>query len=551
MSQHAQLAGHADADDQPFAGIGQLAEIEGVAGKTVVERPQRLLARGSDKEAVELIEILVADGSLHGPVVGKTFVVAQDFFDHDVQRMPARRTHRVILLAQRSSQAGLDLRPRIGYRLRRDGWGIRLWSCIGDWRLAGIPGPATKLQEPLLLQLPQVAPRIEQAIGVVDPQAVHQAAVEQVEHQGVGAFENLRMLDADGRQLVDVEEAAIVDFVGRHAPIGQAIRLLAQQLIQAVEAVGIALPAVELMQRLGQDAGNRRRAFGQLVQAAFDDLFFSLPLDDALAVGFVARRQVLNRRQNAQILQQVGMLAAELLLEGLDPRRQNQRVRPGSDRQPRGEVIQPECALFQPHHQLPLFQHFAELIAQHGQQHLVGQVGLEGHPVDIEVGGEGRAGAVFEHVEPPAVAAGGGAHVIGNHIEDQPHLPVAERLHQRLELGRRADLLVDRRAIDDVVAAFAPFAGLQQGRGINVADAEGRQVRHQLVGIAEFEFAVELEAVSCHRQPLLDHLIGNQGQEALGLGRSDRRAPAAAGRLRRPRGARSAGNCLPRSSGGS
>ena len=58
-------------------------------------------------------------------------------------------------------------------------------------------------------------------------------------------FEDVGLFDADGGQLVDVEEAAIIDLLGRHAPEGRAIRLGGDQRVEQVEATRVANHAIE------------------------------------------------------------------------------------------------------------------------------------------------------------------------------------------------------------------------------------------------------------------------------------------------------------------
>ena len=52
-------------------------------------------------------------------------------------------------------------------------------------------------------------------------------------------LENLRNLDPDASQGVDVEEAAVVDVARCDPPVGQAVGLRLQQTVQGVEAFWI------------------------------------------------------------------------------------------------------------------------------------------------------------------------------------------------------------------------------------------------------------------------------------------------------------------------
>ena len=73
---------------------------------------------------------------------------------------------------------------------------------------------------------------------------------DKLEQQLMGRFENLRQFHPDRREIVDVEEAAVIDFLRRHAPEGEPVRLLVQQLVERIEAARIAGRAVDLRQRL-------------------------------------------------------------------------------------------------------------------------------------------------------------------------------------------------------------------------------------------------------------------------------------------------------------
>src|SRR5207302_3998863 len=95
----------------------------------------------------------------------------------------------------------------------------------------------------------EVACGIQQTIGVIDAQGVDASFVDQLEPEPVYGAEDVWVFDANRGQLVDVEEAAIVDLVGRDAPVAQPVSLLRQQLLQTVEAVRLAFHPVEIAAR--------------------------------------------------------------------------------------------------------------------------------------------------------------------------------------------------------------------------------------------------------------------------------------------------------------
>ena len=57
---------------------------------------------------------------------------------------------------------------------------------------------------------------------MIDPQAVDDAAAEQHEHEAVHVLEDLRKLDPQAREVVDVEESPIIDVVAGDAKVRRA-----------------------------------------------------------------------------------------------------------------------------------------------------------------------------------------------------------------------------------------------------------------------------------------------------------------------------------------
>ena len=68
-----------------------------------------------------------------------------------------------------------------------------------------------------------------EAVDMIDAEARDQALRHQAEGQAVHAVEHLRVLDPQGDEIVDGEEAAVVDLLHAHAPEGQPVILLGQQ----------------------------------------------------------------------------------------------------------------------------------------------------------------------------------------------------------------------------------------------------------------------------------------------------------------------------------
>src|SRR5262249_38235711 len=91
----------------------------------------------------------------------------------------------------------------------------------------------------------QVLFGIVEAVNVIYAKPRNVPFLYQPEDQFVNSGEDYGQLDADRGQFVDVEEATVIDLVGRHAPEAQAIRLFGQQFLQAVEAARVSADAVE------------------------------------------------------------------------------------------------------------------------------------------------------------------------------------------------------------------------------------------------------------------------------------------------------------------
>jgi hypothetical protein len=67
--------------------------------------------------------------------------------------------------------------------------------------------------------------RIGEAVGMVDAQAVRLALRDELHHAPMRRREDVLALGAQAGEIVDVEEAAVVDVVGGHAPEREAVGL--------------------------------------------------------------------------------------------------------------------------------------------------------------------------------------------------------------------------------------------------------------------------------------------------------------------------------------
>ncbi len=89
-------------------------------------------------------------------------------------------------------------------------------------------------------------------------------------------------------------------------------------------------------------------------------------------------------REDALILPHGPFVTGERLLEFVEAVPQNHRPRVRGDGKPPLEIMQQKAAVLESQNELLILEHFAELIAQNGEQHLVIEIVLERLPVDVE-----------------------------------------------------------------------------------------------------------------------------------------------------------------------
>ena len=102
---------------------------------------------------------------------------------------------------------------------------------------------------------------------------------------------DLAHLLAHRRQLVDGEEAPVVDLLAGGAEGGEAVRLGVQQAVESIEAARVAGVAVVGTHRLRQRLRDLRRGGDQVGQAALGDELLAAALRDEIGGGFVLERE--------------------------------------------------------------------------------------------------------------------------------------------------------------------------------------------------------------------------------------------------------------------
>ena len=289
--------------------------------------------------------------------------------------------------------------------------------------------------------------------------------------------EHLRQLHPEAGEVVDVEEAAIVDVVGGDAEMRGAPILLLDQRVEvapAVEAAGLAIEPPDRgrhrVPHIGPFAAERGEFCLELTGAPSD-----------LRPPFGKAREGI-----AEPLQ-LGMRVAE-----------DARVVQRADRQLVGVVGPDREAAFllvEFEDELPRLEHDAVLVAEQGNEELVAEVAAVRVPVDVEPSSMSRIGSPFQHVEPERIVGAADPHMVRHEIQHllQP-VPGERRIHP-VERSLIPQLGVERVMIDDVVAVGAARPRLEIGGGIEMADAEPGQVGRQLGGTVEAEILVKLQAI--------------------------------------------------------
>src|SRR5256885_464781 len=105
-------------------------------------------------------------------------------------------------------------------------------------------------------------------------------------------LENFLLLDPNSCELINVEETAIVNFVGGHMPEAQAIGLVLQQLFKPVETTWVAFDAINFCKRCVNGGSDVRTGFGQRPQSTLDHSLLPQALFYSPWVGLGTQRQI-------------------------------------------------------------------------------------------------------------------------------------------------------------------------------------------------------------------------------------------------------------------
>ncbi len=188
-----------------------------LADEPCVQPVEPRLRAWIDEQRVHLAHEAVAGLAVDGPRVGQSLVRREDLLDDDVRRAPARVRRRSPALRRRRPAAA---RNTARDRARPSGWSMRRQSALPCARNAS-------------------------ARRCVAPNTSSRSARKRC-------------------KVVDVEEAAVVDVVGRDPPEREPVGLPADQRVEDIEAARIARIAVDGRHVLLDEARGVRHGGAQL-----------------------------------------------------------------------------------------------------------------------------------------------------------------------------------------------------------------------------------------------------------------------------------------------
>ena len=220
---------------------------------------------------------------------------------------------------------------------------------------------------------------------MIEPKPGDDPTADQVEDERVRVVEDVGLLHADGREIVDIEEPPIVDLVCGRPPVGEAIVLGLQQIVQPVEAGGLPAGAAPPGHGAIDVGADLRRGVGEPGEPPARHFLLTVALGNRLPLGRPARRQVLQRRQDTEKLLESRRFRSQLPFEPLGLVAQHGDRGAGFDRQDVRAVRDREPAVGECEVELPSLEHHAVLIAQDRQEHLAFELALDRRPVDVEV----------------------------------------------------------------------------------------------------------------------------------------------------------------------
>jgi hypothetical protein len=179
-----------------FVVVAFFVEAEMAMGEVAMEHIEWRFVSRIDKEAVELIQDLIAGGAGDRPIEGEFLTIGENFFDDDIRRGGAGSVRR---------KAGLEQG----------------------------------------LESAQVFEGIAKAIGVIDAEATDLPLLDEGLNLVMGGFEDGGILHPESGEVGDVEEPSVVELFEADFPESQSVVLAIEQVRESRETRGDARPAIE------------------------------------------------------------------------------------------------------------------------------------------------------------------------------------------------------------------------------------------------------------------------------------------------------------------
>ncbi len=441
VRQHRQFARHRHAQDQLLLLVDQLPVIQRGSDEVVVDPRHRPLVRRGDVQTIEKIHEAVADASRNRPVLAEPLVAGEYLLHDQVDRSLPR------------------------------------------------------MERSLELQMAEVGARGEQAVDVVDAQTGDVPFADEAEDELMRGIEDLPVLDADTSEMVDVEETAVVDLLGRDTPVGEPVPLGVEDALHGIEAFGLARSSVVVTENPTERGAKSGRIRVQRQQPPPAHPALAADFLDALDIRRLARGQMFERGDDTLEFGEVIVSRPRFRRHRADHRPQDERR--GARRNGQDVVFEgdPQSSLLEMQAKLAILQDLPELIAEDRQQYFPSNLRSGRVPVDIEIGSEGREATVLEDVHPPAVARLGDSHMVGDDVEKLPHPVISQRRREARELGFAPEVRAQAAVVGDIVAMRAPGACLKERGSVQIRDPQGVEVRNDRCRVLEAEMTVELNAI--------------------------------------------------------
>jgi hypothetical protein len=322
-----ELAAEEEVHHVLLAGVDLLVEGRRLRREAPPGAVERVLAGRIHPEPADLVQEVVPGRALHRPRGAQRLVVREDLLDDDVERPLARAPPQALA----------------------------------------------------------VVARVEEPVDVVDPEPRELSALHPLEHEPVRAFEDLRALDPQPRELVDVEEASVVDLVRGDAPEGEPVGLRLEQPIERAPArrlAGLAATRVDD----GFDPRAHRRLVGREARQIALGRLGALPLLGAAPRGGARHGTALERGEDA--VEHRARRSGRRQLLGESAARAGEQARDRARRHGEAvlEVRHGEAAGLgvEAEAELAALEHAAVVVAEEGHEHLAPQLALDRLPVDVE-----------------------------------------------------------------------------------------------------------------------------------------------------------------------